>query len=113
MRLYTKKIPAKEAAKVFENRVKSHVNPNELRQKISDDVEKARFSQMEWTKAGENTSCHLDQKLKEPRSILFSKERFLNAHLMIIKDHLLNHKLPHFLNYQRWNVWKGGRKLKF
>ena len=43
MRLYMKKIPAKEAAKVFENRVKSHVNPNELRQKISDDVEKQDF----------------------------------------------------------------------
>ena len=73
MRLYSKKIPAKEAARDFENRVRVHVNPYELRKRIAEDVEKPRYSQMQWSKARDSIVGHLEQKVKEPKQILFFK----------------------------------------
>ena len=71
MRLYSKRVPAKEAAKDFSDRIKRHFSVNELRERNSDDVEKSRYSQQEWYPASDRVSSSLDKKLKEPRSILF------------------------------------------
>lgn len=73
MRLYSKKVPAKEAAKDFERRVRRQVHPNELRQRLAEDVEKPRYSQLEWSKARDSIVGQLEQKLKEPQCILFFK----------------------------------------
>lgn len=71
MRLYSKKVPAKEAAIQFADRVRRHFDVEVLRERIADDVEKSKFSQMDWNQASDLTSNILDQKLKEPRSLLF------------------------------------------
>ena len=72
MRLYSKKFPAKEAAKQFANRVKRHISISEICEKNSEDFEKSRFSQ-EWSRASSRISTSLEQKLKEPKSLLFFK----------------------------------------
>jgi predicted GIY-YIG superfamily endonuclease len=71
MRLYSKKIPQKEAAKDFASRVRAHISPNNLRERKSEDVEKPRYSQLEWSPARESIVASLEQMLKEPRRILF------------------------------------------
>ena len=71
MRLYSKKVPAKEAAKDFGIRVRQHYPSSHIRERIAEDVEKSRYSQQEWYCASERTSLLLDQKVKEPRSLLF------------------------------------------
>ena len=71
MRLYSKKVPAREAANQFAERVRRHVSMNEVRERIADDVEKSQFSQQEWYQASERSMSALDQKVKEPRSLLF------------------------------------------
>ena len=73
MRLYSKKVPAKEAAKQFSDRVRRHYSSRNLRERLCDDVEKSKYSQQEWYTASESTSNILDQRLKEPRSLLFFK----------------------------------------
>ena len=71
MRLYSKKIPAKEAARDFAARVRSHIPAADLRERVSDDVEKSRYSHQEWYRASDRNSTLLSQKLKEPQSLLF------------------------------------------
>jgi predicted GIY-YIG superfamily endonuclease len=71
MRLYSKRIPAKEAATDFANRIRRRYSTNELKEKTSDDVEKSQFSQQEWYTSSDRTTTALSQRLKEPRSLLF------------------------------------------
>jgi hypothetical protein len=73
MRLYSKRVPAKDAARHFAQRVRSHVNSNDLRERVADDVEKPRYSHLEWSQASESATNTLEQKLKEPRRLLFFK----------------------------------------
>ena len=44
---------------------------DQIRERISDDVERSRFSQQEWSIAREQISIQLDHKVKEPKSLLF------------------------------------------
>ena len=71
MRLYSRKVPAREAATQFANRVRLHIASNEIHERIAADVEKSQFSQQEWHPATEKSRNALDQKVKEPRSLLF------------------------------------------
>ena len=70
-RLYSKKIPAKEAAQQYVDRVRRQVHGTLLKCKKSDDVEKSRFSHREWSVATSNTVDQLEQKVKEPNELLF------------------------------------------
>ena len=69
-RLYSKKFPAKEATRQFVNNVRQSIAPNELREKKADDVEKSRYSHGEWLRASEHTQIILNQRLKEPDTLL-------------------------------------------
>lgn len=71
IRLYSKKVPVREATEQFTARVRQHYNSNDIRERTSDDVERARFSQQEWNTASIQSSRQLDSKVKEPRSLLF------------------------------------------
>ena len=71
IRLYSKKVPVREAAEQFATRVRRHYNPNQICERISDDVERARLSQQEWSAASVQSSRQLDSRVKEPRSLLF------------------------------------------
>jgi predicted GIY-YIG superfamily endonuclease/molybdopterin converting factor small subunit len=72
-RLYSKRVPAKEAARQFVERVERHVQPSELLFASANDVEKARYSHSEWRPASQATIDQLEQKLKEPNKLLFFK----------------------------------------
>ena len=71
IRLYSKKIPVREAAEQFAARVRRHYNSNQICERLSDDAERARFSQQEWSTASVQSSRQLDSKVKEPKSLLF------------------------------------------
>ena len=71
MRLYSKQIPAREAATDFANRIRQHFSPNVLRQKAADDLERSRYSHQEWYRAYEKSTIALNQKMKEPQSLSF------------------------------------------
>ena len=73
IRLYSKKVPAKEAAKQFSERVRRFYNNEDLRERESNDIEKSRYSQQDWYTASDSTSNILDQKVKEPRSLILFK----------------------------------------
>ena len=70
-RLYSRRVPAKEASKQFIDRVRRLITSNDLREKEAEDVAKGRYSHQEWSRANDVTSATLDQKLKEPTQILF------------------------------------------
>jgi hypothetical protein len=70
-RLYSKKFPAKEATRQFVSAVTQSIEQMNLRKKNADDVQKSRYSHGEWGQATDDTKCILDQKLKEPRTLLF------------------------------------------
>ena len=112
MRLYTKKVPAKEAAKAFERRVRSLIHPNELRQKVSEDVQKARYSQMEWTKAEEHTACQLDKKLKEPRSILFFRGAIFECTFNDIQGYFTQSQIAVLFELPTMEVLERWKKVK-
>ena len=71
IRLYSKKDPDREAAKQFAERVKRHYQAHEVCERISEDIDKSRFSQQEWGISREQTKVQLDNITKEPRSFLF------------------------------------------
>ena len=56
MRLYSKKVPAREASKQFVERVRRQINENSRIEKDAEDVEKNRYSHQEWSNASQNTS---------------------------------------------------------
>ena len=62
---------AKEATKQFADRVRRFYNSENLRERVSDDVEKSKFTQQEWYTASISTSTILDKKLKESKTLLF------------------------------------------
>ena len=70
-RLYGKRVPAKEAAKQFVERVRRSIQAHNLREKKSDDVEKSRYSHQEWNRASDNTTNQLENATKEPNLLLF------------------------------------------
>jgi hypothetical protein len=69
-RLYGKKHPAKEASKRFVEQIRQRSDIGILREHYSDDVENPLFSHCDWTKASESTKASLDNKVKEPRTLL-------------------------------------------
>ena len=73
MRLYSKKVPAKDASRQFIARVRRQVSDNDRIEKNAEDIEKNRFSHQEWNTASTNTSTKLEQKVKEPKTLLFFK----------------------------------------
>ena len=70
-RLYGRRVPAKEAARQFIERVRRSFEPNQLREKKAEDVQKHRRIRLEWMPASETTSSTLEQILKEPEVLLF------------------------------------------
>ena len=58
---------------MYIDQVRSQLNHNEIRERVSDDVQNSFQSHHECKSESENTSNCLDHKLKEPRSILFFK----------------------------------------
>ena len=70
-RLYGKKFPAKEATRQFIIGVRQNIAPSDLREKHADDVERSRYSHGEWLHASEQTQSVLNQRLKEPDTLLF------------------------------------------
>ena len=73
MRLYSKKVPTREAAKHYADRVKKQINRRNLCERQSLDLEKSINSQQDWSDASQSTTTELNQKVKEPRSLLFFK----------------------------------------
>ena len=73
MRLYSKKVPTRGATKEFAERVKRQIPKNSIRERISVDLEKSMNIQQDWYLARESTISALNQKVKEPRSLLFFK----------------------------------------
>ena len=71
IRLYSKKVPVREATKQHDARVRRHYSIDQIRERVSNDVERSRYSQQEWSVATTPTIAQLDHKVKEPRSLLF------------------------------------------
>lgn len=67
IRSHNKKVPLRETAKQFADRVARHYHPDEICKRISEDVEKSRFSQHDWRLACNQSVAQLDHKSKEPR----------------------------------------------
>lgn len=70
-RVYSKQVPAKEAAKNFLISVRATIPPNERIHRKSLDYEKRRRSRRDWVMSSESTSTALESRLKEPRELLF------------------------------------------
>jgi predicted GIY-YIG superfamily endonuclease len=71
IRLYSRRVPAKEAAKQFAERVRRSIPEYDIRESIAYDVEKSQYSQQEWYRASDKITSLLDKKVKEPRSLMF------------------------------------------
>ena len=71
MRLYSKKVPVREAANYFIERARRYYDAADLRNCLSDDAERCRISSEEWSEARNQTSVALNIKVKEPRLLLF------------------------------------------
>ena len=98
MRLYSKKVPAKDAAKQFVERVRRQVNELDRKEKKAENVQKSRYSHQDWNLASQNTSSKLEQKLKEPTELLFFKALFMNV-LSMLKVNLVTHKQCYYSTY--------------
>ena len=71
MRLYSKKIPAREASRQFVDRVRRQVVDADRIEHKATDVQKSRYSHQDWRTASELTSSKLEQRVKEPMNLLF------------------------------------------
>ena len=71
MRLYSKRIPAREASQQFVAGVMRDVHESVRITCTSEDCQKNRHSRIEWGEASERLSIALEQKVKEPRHLLF------------------------------------------
>eukprot|EP00957_Ditylum_brightwellii_P157941 12022196-Ditylum_brightwellii.AAC.1 len=60
MRLYSKKVPAKDAAHQFVDRVRRVIPEAQRVTKRSGDVEESRYSHQDWRAASELTSSQLE-----------------------------------------------------
>ena len=72
-RLFGRKKPAKEATCVFINHVRACIDPLDIRERESDDVQNNMFSHSEWQSATESTRRKLNNKVEEPQHFLFFK----------------------------------------
>ena len=115
MRLYSKRVPARDAARQFVDRVTRQVPPNERLMKLSEDLQKNRYSHQEWREADRSTSDSLEQYVKEPRELLFFRGavyqitfnvegQFSNTQLVMLFD------LP---TEENLNNWQNIKVLKF
>ena len=73
MRLYSKKVPAREASRQFVARVMRQVDGNDRLEKKAEDVQKSMYLHQDWINASDSTSLQLEQKVKEPQTLLFFK----------------------------------------
>ena len=112
MRLYSKKVPAKDASKQFVDRVRRQVEECDRREIRSEDVEKSRYSHQDWNKASQSNITKLEQKCKEPTELLFFEVLFMNVRL-IVKVNLATHRQCYCLSYLRKMALKTGKKLKY
>ena len=81
MRLYSKKVPAVEASRQFISRVERQIHPRNRRERLSEDIEKSRFSHQSWTQASLTTKAQLERHLKEPERLFFSRALYMKSHL--------------------------------
>eukprot|EP00957_Ditylum_brightwellii_P050975 3866026-Ditylum_brightwellii.AAC.1 len=73
MCLHSKKVPAKDAAHQFVERVRKVMPEAQRVIKRSKNIEKSRYSHQDWRVASELASSQLEQQLKEPQNLLFFK----------------------------------------
>ena len=110
IRLYSKKVPVREAAKQFAERVKRHYQAHEVCERISEDIDKSRFSQQEWSKARDQTIVQLDNVTKEPKSLLFSVVLFIYVSIMILNGSFVNLKCVCYTIYHINEIYINGEK---
>ena len=72
-RLYSKKVPAKEAALEFIQRVRRQILPHLLRVSSAHDIERNRFSHLDWQRASADTKSYLNTHVKEQETLLLFK----------------------------------------
>lgn len=73
-RLYSKKVPSKEATLDYVERVRRQIPANQLMSRKSEDWVKDKMSHSEWSQAtNDSVIDELDQHGKEPRELLFFK----------------------------------------
>ena len=73
MRLYSKKITTREASRQFVNGAMRDIPACDRITRVSEDIEKSRYSNVEWGCASERVVAALEQKVKEPKDLLFFK----------------------------------------
>ena len=113
IQLFSKKKPAREATKDFIDHIKSSLNSNFIQERICEDYERTRASiGVEWSQASESTSTELDNKVKEPRSLLFFRggkyeftfndpnRNFSQAQLCLLVDLPTEEQVSNFHNIQ-------------
>ena len=71
MRLFSKKILAREASRQFVASVKRQVASNEYIERCAEDLENPVNSPTDWIQATAHTSSQMEQKIKEPQLLLF------------------------------------------
>ena len=89
MCLYSLKNPAVEASRQFVSRVETQIQPQNQRERLSEDIEKSRFSHQSWTQVSLTTKTQLERYLKEPERLFFSKALYMRSHL--IKKNKFSH----------------------
>lgn len=71
IRLYSKKVPVREATKQHDVCVRGHYSIDQIQEHVSNDVERSRYLQQEWLVTTAPTIAQLDHKVKEPQSLIF------------------------------------------
>ena len=74
MRLYSKRVPVREALAQYVERVRRQINPTDVLERMSQDVQKNRYSHQDWRTATSTVSSQLEQKVKGPQKVLFFVE---------------------------------------
>ena len=73
-RVYSKRVPAVDAAKEFmENVMRNVTNTHDLIIRKSLDTQKARYTTSDWRQASQDISNKLEEKIKPPGKLLFFK----------------------------------------
>lgn len=70
-RVYSKRVPAVDAAKEFISNVKRTIRSSEIRVRVSKDLQKSRYTTSDWRPASSDTSNKLEEKIKPPNQLLF------------------------------------------
>ena len=70
-RLYSKRVPAKEASRQYAERVKRCIHHDNYVVSTAVDVEKSRFSHSDWYCASQSSSDQITHRVKEPPELLF------------------------------------------